>query len=43
VLVEINCETDFVAKDANFSGSPTTVARTGAGAAPRPMWTPCWR
>jgi elongation factor Ts len=28
VLVEINCETDFVAKDANFSGFAAAVART---------------
>jgi len=28
VLVEINCETDFVAKDENFSSFATSVART---------------
>jgi elongation factor Ts len=28
VLVEINCETDFVAKDANFGGFAAAVART---------------
>ena len=28
VMVEINCETDFVAKDANFQGFAAAVART---------------
>jgi len=30
-LVEVNCETDFVAKDANFAGFVNTVAATAAG------------
>ena len=31
VLVEINCETDFVAKDANFSAFAEAVAKTALG------------
>jgi elongation factor Ts len=37
VMVEINCETDFVAKDENFAGFAAAVASTAlAGDAPNP-------
>jgi elongation factor Ts len=33
-LVEVNCETDFVAKDENFAGFVKAVAETGHAARP---------